>query len=1001
MPSNSKIPFIDLTDTLNTQRLRTNQLIDSIGNITSLTTTADNITAAINEHDAELGTITAGAMGTTASTVSNAIAELDGRLDSINDTELLSPRATLSDSSATNIVRGNLQVDTNITAGSLIVEGITNLDSANVVGDLDVTGDVDVTGNVSVGGDVDVTGNFTTITTDGLTEGSNLYFTTARARSSFSAGTGIGISSGVVSLTDTALGAVLTINGTANEIDVSRSNGTVTIGLPSDVLIDSNLTVGGAFTVQGDFTVAGAQKLEGQYVFLLDGFDGVPSFDAGISVDRGNEDSAVFQWKESGDYWEAGTTTDKRQIARQFDSAAFTNIQQTGSGALRLPAGTTAERPTAAQGQIRYNKTTTSFEGYNGSSWGSLGGLIDVDQDTKIIAERASGTDSDTLQFITAGALRATLNSTVLDITTDSGITVGNTRFFDGGVDYTGTLNINAATNVGGNLGVTGSVDATTDFTVGTTTISSGTIADTGTLNIDAPADIGGNLDVTGNITVSGTVDGVDIASRNAVLTSTTTTANAALPKSGGTMTGNIVFNAGQTFDGRDVSADGSKLDGIEAGAKDDQTITAGTGLTGGGTGDVTISHDDTSSQASVSNTGRTYIQSITLDTFGHITALSSATETVVNTDTTYSAGADLDLTGTTFSLESTLNSVTTITNTGNIEISSTGSGTNVEVVSNTGTATLDGVNAVLNGTTLTQLNSAANIELNASGSLLIDVTGNVTSKADANYYFRKDNSAQSYFGFYSDSAANDRFLRIHTASQTDTKNEQVIFSDGNVRLVAGVDGSPTYVPYTGDIPDLPSILLDDTTDEIVVSSKNAFGAIDLVVMNHDGPGDGDEFATIKFRAFNRDGIDDGNLEDFAQIIARVDDNTITTEDGSLLFETMINGTMTTGMTLTGLDLTVQGDVTSLSDKRVKENIETVENGLDLVSQLRGVWYNKIGEEDRKVGVIAQEVEEVLPEVVKTDTEGMKSVDYGKMVGVLIEAIKDLKAEIKELKAGN
>ena len=72
---------------------------------------------------------------------------------------------------------------------------------------------------------------------------------------------------------------------------------------------------------------------------------------------------------------------------------------------------------------------------------------------------------------------------------------------------------------------------------------------------------------------------------------------------------------------------------------------------------------------------------------------------------------------------------------------------------------------------------------------------------------------------------------------------------------------------------------------------------------------------------------------------------------------------------------------------------------MDLVSQLRGVWYNKIGKDERKVGVIAQEVEEVLPEVVHTDAEGMKAVDYGKMVGVLIEAIKDLKAEIEELKA--
>ncbi len=98
-------------------------------------------------------------------------------------------------------------------------------------------------------------------------------------------------------------------------------------------------------------------------------------------------------------------------------------------------------------------------------------------------------------------------------------------------------------------------------------------------------------------------------------------------------------------------------------------------------------------------------------------------------------------------------------------------------------------------------------------------------------------------------------------------------------------------------------------------------------------------------------------------------------------------------------DLTVQGDITSISDIRTKENIETIENSLELVESLRGVYYNKIGEEDRKVGVIAQETEEVLPEVVMTDQEGMKSVDYGKMVGVLIEAIKDLKAEVEELKA--
>ena len=100
----------------------------------------------------------------------------------------------------------------------------------------------------------------------------------------------------------------------------------------------------------------------------------------------------------------------------------------------------------------------------------------------------------------------------------------------------------------------------------------------------------------------------------------------------GASVTGNLAVSG--TVDGRDVASDGSKLDGIEANAKNNQTITAGGGLTGGGTGDVTISHSDTSSQASVNGSGRTYIQDITLDTYGHVTGLATATETVVNTDT-------------------------------------------------------------------------------------------------------------------------------------------------------------------------------------------------------------------------------------------------------------------------------------------------------------------------------------------------------------------------------
>lgn len=97
-------------------------------------------------------------------------------------------------------------------------------------------------------------------------------------------------------------------------------------------------------------------------------------------------------------------------------------------------------------------------------------------------------------------------------------------------------------------------------------------------------------------------------------------------------------------------------------------------------------------------------------------------------------------------------------------------------------------------------------------------------------------------------------------------------------------------------------------------------------------------------------------------------------------------------------DLTARGNVTAYSDERLKDNIQTIENALDKVAQLRGVSFTKGGEAE--IGVIAQEVREVIPEVVKEDSgeEKYLHVAYGNIVGVLIEAIKELKAEVDSLK---
>ncbi len=97
---------------------------------------------------------------------------------------------------------------------------------------------------------------------------------------------------------------------------------------------------------------------------------------------------------------------------------------------------------------------------------------------------------------------------------------------------------------------------------------------------------------------------------------------------------------------------------------------------------------------------------------------------------------------------------------------------------------------------------------------------------------------------------------------------------------------------------------------------------------------------------------------------------------------------------------TFNNDVTAFSDVMLKEEIDTIDNALDRVQGMRGVFFKrKDFAGSRQTGVIAQEVEPFLPEVVREtkDEKKIKSVAYGNMVGVLIEAIKELNAKIEKL----
>lgn len=101
------------------------------------------------------------------------------------------------------------------------------------------------------------------------------------------------------------------------------------------------------------------------------------------------------------------------------------------------------------------------------------------------------------------------------------------------------------------------------------------------------------------------------------------------------------------------------------------------------------------------------------------------------------------------------------------------------------------------------------------------------------------------------------------------------------------------------------------------------------------------------------------------------------------------------GSLITTGDVTVQGTLFETSDQRLKNNIETIQDAVDIIDQLRGVNFNWKETNKQSVGLIAQEVESVLPFLIKEDTKGYKSINYTAIIGLLIEAVKELNEKIE------
>lgn len=400
------------------------------------------------------------------------------------------------------------------------------------------------------------------------------------------------------------------------------------------------------------------------------------------------------------------------------------------------------------------------------------------------------------------------------------------------------------------------------------------------------------------------------------------------------TVNGNVVVTG--TVDGRDVAADGTKLDGIEAGAKDDQTITAGSGLSGGGTGNVTLSHADTSSVSSSDNSGNTFIQDLTFDTYGHVTAVGTGSVSVGNGTLTVQGTGALGGSGT-FSANQSSDATISISHD---DTSSQGS------VNNSGATVIQDVT----------LDGYGHVTALGSHTLTLANLG-YTGATNANY-ITNNNQLTNGAGYITSSGSitgNAGSVDGYSVSTTRNAANTIPVRDGSGYLNLGWINTTS-----GDTSSSLSRVYVDTGDNYIRKCTLAHLA---------------------------------SQGGFAGDITNVSAGTNLTGGGS-------SGSVTLNVTASPTFTTVTATTfNTTSDRNTKTDITPISDAVSKVQQLGGYSFTFKDSGEKSSGVIAQEVQAVLPELVQEGGEGHLTVQYGNMVGLLIEAIKEQQAQIDALTA--
>jgi hypothetical protein len=797
---------------------------------------------------------------------------------------------------------------------------------------------------------------------------------------------------------DTTFNSTMTITGATTLSD--------TLGVTGATTLSSTLGVTGATTLSSTLDVTGVINFNDTTDATSSTAGGCLTIDGGAAVAKklfvGTDLSIGGNSTLTGTLGVTGATT----LSSTLGVTGATTLSDT----LGVTGATTLSSSLSATGVITFSDTTDATSS-------TAGGCVTISGGTAIAKKLFVGTDlsigGNSTMAGTLGVTGATTLSSTLGVT--GATTLSSTLGVTGATTLSSTLGVTSATTLLSTLGVNGTVSFS-DTTDATSSTAGGCLTVSGGAAIAKKLFVGTNLSVGGNSTLTGTLGvtgGTTLSSTLGVtgattLSSTLGVTGATTLSSTLSATGVITFS--NTTDATSSTAGGCVT--ISGGTAIAKKLFVGTDLSIGGNSTLT---------GTLGVTGATTLSS-TLGVTGATTLSSTLGVTGATTlSSTLSATGAITFSNTTDATSSTAGGCVTISGGTAIakklfvgtDLSIGGNSTLTGTLGVTGATTLSSTLAVTGNSVLTgslgvgtsapdkkvEINSATGDCLrltydDADGTatnytdLLVSSTGNLTLTPSGG-----DVNISSHNGSTTGLKLNN-VLVTSTAAELNYNDTTVGIGAANKAVI--LDSSRNYVNINYLEVDELAVIKSNTANNTVVYpvSLYAVPSTSPVV----GLGTGIEFNSVN---------DTDQIYNAAYINYVSSDITTESETGFLDFKVANSGSINSVATISNNGVLSVTSLVETSDVRSKENIqETVSNdSLEKILNVNVKTYNYIkdSEKTHRIGVIAQEIKEIIPESVviskNEDFEDFHQVQYTALVPHLINCIKALSEEIKELKA--